>query len=343
MSEVAVELEIELEGSRGAPWSRRRGRLRGGRTIRSVISRVLLAASLAASPTAAQEVEAALGADTARVGDVVPVAVRVMVGPDERVVWPDTLPLAGSSLENAARVREQVDTLDDGRLARTGIYAVTPWRTGELALPELEVRVVGSDEVGGTRRASLPGLQVTSVLPADTAGLEPRPPRGVLGANWDWRAIGLIALLAALIVAGLVWWWRRRRAGKAAAAPIEPMVPPRERALAVLQEARDAGLLERGEVKEFYTRVSNAVRDYVAALEPVWGEDLTTTELLSRFRTQVGITEASRLRDVLAPADQVKFARRVPDRATALSEWETARAWVVDFDWPPPVTTEEAA
>lgn len=294
------------------------------------------------TPVGAQDVEAALGTDTARVGDVVPVAVRVTVEPGERVVWPDTLPLAGSTLENAARVREQVDTMADGRLARTGVYAVTPWRVGELELPDLEVGVVGAGETARSRRANLPSLRVASVLPADTTGLEPRPARSVLGANWDWRMILLIGLLVVLVLAALIWWLRRRSVEEEEV-PVEPMVPPRERALAALQEAVDAGLLERGEVKEFYTRFSNAVRDYAAALEPVWGEDLTTTELLARFRTQVGVAEAARLREVLAPADQVKFARRVPDRATALAEWETARAWVVEFEWPPAPSVTEAA
>ncbi len=86
------------------------------------------------------------------------------------------------------------------------------------------------------------------------------------------------------------------------------------------------------------------MRDYVAALERAWGEDLTTTELLGRFRAQVGASEAASLRAVLGPADQVKFARREPDPETALAEWEGARAWVLEFDWPPrPAVAEEAA
>ncbi len=107
----------------------------------------------------------------------------------------------------------------------------------------------------------------------------------------------------------------------------------------------DDRLIEQGEMKEFYTRISEAVRDYAAALEPAWGEDLTTTELLTRFRAQVGPETARALRDVLRPADQVKFARRSPDAQTARSEWEAARDWVADFQWPPDVdgAREEAA
>lgn len=281
-----------------------------------------------------QEARTAVVGDTIRVGDVVPVAIRVAVERGERVVWPDTLPLTGDAVENAARVRERVDTLPDGRLDVTGIYAVTPWRTGEVALPDVPLEVVTGREAVRTLTASLPTLDVVSVLPPDTAGIELRPSKGVIGRNWAWGPI-LLALLALLAVAGgLYWWWRRRR-GETAAVTLEPGIPPRERALARLQEARQAGLVERGAMKEFYTRVADAVREYAAALDPAWGEDLTTTEIAGRFRTRIGPGAAAELERVLRPADQVKFARRSPDPETAHQEWDAARTWILGFQWPP--------
>ena len=311
-----------------------------------VLGLAVVAALLPATPAAAQDPEphVLLGSDTARVGDVVPVAVRVPVAPGERVAWPDTLPLAGSALENAVRVREEADTVA-GRAVRAGIYAVTPWRTGELRLPEVAVEVVGGDESPREVRVSGPTLAVMSVLPGDTAGVEPKPARGVIGADWAWGTIVLMIGLAAAVILALVWWWRRGRPVSEEAISLEPQIPPRERALAALRAARSSGLLERGELKEFYSRFSEAVRGYMAALHASWGEDLTTTELLSRIRTQVGPSEAAALREVLDPADRVKFARREPDAGTALAEWEGARSWVEEFDWPPrrEAPTEEAA
>ena len=313
---------------------------RGARRLVTVLAVV----GLGTGPLAAQEVEAVLGADTARVGDVVPVGVPITVAPGERVAWPDTLPLGRVPAENAARVTEQVDTLADGRVVRMGVYAVTPWRTGPLQLPDVSVQVVGAEGGVRARRAGIPSITVVSVLPADTAGVEPKPARGVRGPSWAWTPILLIAALLLVALLALLWWWRRRRTEDEPAVSLEPLIPPRERALAALQEARDSGLLERGELKEFYTRVSEAVRAYVAALNGGWGEDLTTTELLARFKAQVGFGVAVELREVLGPADQVKFARREPDRETALQEWEQAREWVRSFDWPPrPVSPEEEA
>jgi hypothetical protein len=305
------------------------------------------ASAQAVPPSAAapQQREAAAGVavDTIRVGDAVPVAVRVAIGSGERVVWPDTLPLGETEAENAASVRARVDTLADGRLEAEAVYSVTPWRTGEVPLPDLAVGVVGGDETVRTRSVSLPVLNVLSVLPADTAGLQPKPAKGVVGRSWAVLPIVLAALAVLAVLGGLVWWLRRRRPAEA---PDEgPTISPRERALARLDAALDAGLIDRGAMKTFYTRVSHAVRGYLADLDPDWGDDLTTTEVLGRFRKQVTATGAVALAELLRPADQVKFARREPDASTARMEWQRARDWVESFDWPPapaPVAEEAA-
>jgi hypothetical protein len=314
----------------------------GGRAAALALGAALAVGGLP-SGAAAQEVRTAILGDSLRVGDVVPVAVRVVVDRGARVAWPDTLPLPGEEVENAARVRERVDTLEDGRLAITGIYSVTPWRTGELPLPEVPFQVEGTGEAVRTLTAALPALEVVSVLPEDTAGIEPRPAKGVLGASWALWPFLLALLLLALLLAALLWWLRRRRAASPAI-PEAPPVSPRDRALATLDAAREAGLVEAGEMKEFYTRTADAVREYVAALAPGWGEDLTTTELLSRFRAQVDPRTSRALGVVLRPADQVKFARRTPDADTAIEEWDRARQWVSAFQWPPrPVVDQEEA
>ena len=293
-----------------------------------------------AATAQAERVQTAVLGDTILVGDVVPVAIRVTVEPDERVIWPDTLPLTGESVENASRVRERVDTLPDGRLAVTGLYSVTPWRTGEVPLPDVDVEVRTGREKVRTLTATLPALDVVSVLPADTAGLEPKPAKGVIGRSWSWWPI-LLVLLALLALVGGIIWWRSRRGSMVEEIAPEPAAPPRERVLALLQEAREAGLIERGATKEFYTRVSDALREYLARIGSGWSEDLTTTELLARFRSQVGPTEAAHLADILRPADQVKFARREPDPPTAIAEWEATRSWVLGFEWPPRRTVDE--
>jgi hypothetical protein len=292
-----------------------------------------------AAPAHAQQVQAALMPDTATVGDVVRVIVQVTgLTAGARVELPDTLPVSGG-LENAARIRTRQDSAN-GAVRVTAVYSVTPWRPGGASLPPLAGRVV--EPGGGSRSLSvaLPTLAVRSVLPADTAGVKPKPPRDVLGPNRLWWPPLVVLAGILLVLTGLYRWWRSRRTGPEP----EPAIPltPRQRALAALDHAYGLGLLETGEAKMFYSLVTEAVRRYLAELDARWGEDLTTREVLARMARGSWSADVRELRDLLDAADLVKFARRRPAVEEAREEWTRVRRWVARFG-PPAPAPEQAA
>jgi hypothetical protein len=280
---------------------------------------------------AAQDVRSAVLPDTIRVGDVFTVALRLELPAGVAAILPDTLPVSGD-LENAGGRDERVVEGPGGVRTVTAAYRLTAWRPGTLPLPPLPVLLRAPD---GERvvEAQLPAVRVLSVLPADTAGIEPRPARDVLGGSrllWPWLLLGL-----ALVLAGIGAWLLYRRFRRPAAAVQAPAVPPRERALAELDAARTAGHLERGEVKAFYSLVTEALRRYLGSLRPGWGADLTSGELLHRLRGDLP-EDPRTLARVLFAADLVKFARHRPGADEALADWEAARGWVAGFQPPEP-------
>jgi hypothetical protein len=300
--------------------------------VPAVLALALAAALAAAAPLTAQTGGAVILADTVRVGQVVPVAVRVLVEPGDRVLLPDTLPLRDPDLENAARLRQRTDTLVDGRVQVTGIYAVTAWRPGPADLPDLGIQVVGADGSDWAMTVPLPVVEVRSVLPVDAEALDPMPAKGVLGPSFPWWLLPALVLVALAALAAAWWWLGRRRPARAVTPAV--VLAPRPRALAELEEARAAGHVERREWKEFYTRVSHAVRWYMEAVRPGWGEDLTTTEALSRVHADLGPAEAAALGEILRAADRVKFARHEPAPDEALGLWTAARRWIEAVDAP---------
>src|SRR5690606_19113540 len=151
--------------------------------------------------------------------------------------------------------------------------------------------------------------------------------KDVLGANRVWWPI-ILALLLAIAIAVALWlWWRRRRRVEE---PIvfTPGVPPHETALAQLAALGRAGLIERGEYREFYDRLTATLRHFVAAVEPSWSVDLTTSELAAQLRARTGVTEALELTRILGEADLVKFARAESAADSARRNLESARRWV---------------
>jgi hypothetical protein len=303
---------------------------------------LVLASFMATSASARAQTAAPATAvlpQTITVGDVFVAAIQLQVPPGTEVSFPDTLAVP-AEVEAAGRRRIEVDTVS-GQLVHRAIYPLAAWRPDSMALPDAEVRVStgGREEVLSAR---FPGFAISSVLPADTAGIEPKPAKDVFGANRLWWPILLaLALLAAL--AALAWWLYRRRRRPVPVVSSEPRISPREEVIAALERARRAGLVEAGRMKEFYSQVSDALRRYMDAIEPRWGADLTTSELAGRMRGLAPDPMTAEVLGILGEADLVKFARLKMTPTDALTRLGAARAWVERWDWPPAEPEAKAA
>jgi hypothetical protein len=167
---------------------------------------------------------------------------------------------------------------------------------------------------GGPRSLAVPGPRVETAglidpsAPAGSLQLRPpAPPVPLLVRSWRlvlWAAGALLALAAAV----LAWRaWRRR--GRRVAEPPPPL-PPGER-LARRLDALDAERLpEQGRGREFFFRLSEAVREYLSGVTRVNALDLTTGELLDALAAEGDPrVDLAALRAFCERADLVKFAR----------------------------------
>ncbi|HEX5724135.1 MAG TPA: DUF4381 family protein [Longimicrobiaceae bacterium] len=271
---------------------------------------------------------------------------KALAAPDTVTVGDRMRAVVALRLPPGTRVEGKVAPDPRGRVQGVGPVRVTPpdrrdpahrleatlvgWVADTLPPARIDVTVRYAD--GQVRylavRLDLP--RVRSVLPADTAGLQPRPAKDVLGPGQDWRLLALLALAALLLIA-LVGWllWRRRRRRPPAAAPAAVRADARTRALAALERARASGFAQAGNWSAFYALVSRALRRFAAETHAQWGMDLTTAELLARLaedRIEPGrITVLARL---LGRADLAKFARHRLSTEVAERDLADARRWV---------------
>lgn len=282
-------------------------------------------------PAAAQRASTAVLPQTITVGDVFHAAVRVDVPAGAEIVFPDTLVLP-ADVELAGRMSVRRDSASG---AVTAMYPLTAWRPDSFALAPITFAV----RTGGALQAAsapFPPFAVSSVLPADTAGIEPKAAKDVLGANRIWWPL-LLALLLALIAGALAYrWWRRRRALQDVIVP--PTVLPRAEALAALDRLRELKLVEAGHVKEFYLGTTAAVRAFLATEQRDLTPDLTTAELAAecRLRRYQADAELASLLSALAYADLVKFAGERPSAVRAYQDWQLLRDWVQHYNTAPP-------
>ena len=288
---------------------------------------VLTTGSLAAQSS--PRISVGVVPETVTVGDRFRSVVRISAPAGFRVVFPPA-PDSSAALQ----------PVDSARIIAaqgewTAVYPLVGWSTAlPSEPPRLAVRMIRPDGAAEIVRVALPLPSVRSVLPPDSAEVEPKPARDVVDLP---RGFPWLALIAALIAAlgALLWWWKGRmgvRPLPLAAPPPSAPPDPRADALATLDRLRSAGLLERREWKEFHSRLAGVLRGYLAILSPRWSDDLTTWELIAMLREE-GIEpgQVEELYEILSDADLVKFARREPTAADAERSWTAAREWVAAF------------
>ena len=128
---------------------------------------------------------------------------------------------AGDSLEPADSAR----VLSRDPAGATLVFPLRAWYPGAAPRALAGVRVIGPADTT-LYRVPLRMPVLRSVLPADTAGVRPRPPRGLIE---EPRTLPAWVLLAALLgtlalAAGAALLWRRR-----GSRPATPATPARRR------------------------------------------------------------------------------------------------------------------
>jgi hypothetical protein len=179
------------------------------------------------------------------------------------------------------------------------------WKTWPISLAYLD-----KDENPRTLNTEPVSLTVLSNLGEKPEEARLRPIQGIFPTRSLWLkyipwAAGLLVLL--VIVSTLLWWYRRRR-GKTS---IKAMDPPHIRAEKEIEELEGAGLFEKGDVKAYYFRFSEILRQYLESLRGFPAAEFTTEEIA----TCIVKEQDRRLIPLLRQADLVKFADTVPTAA----------------------------
>ena len=170
------------------------------------------------------------------------------------------------------------------------------------------------------------------------------PEAALLGWQLPWWIITAIVLI--LLVSGyLFWrWYTRRKARQLGLGDYEiPQEPADIIALRRINQLQKSGLLKEKSYKEWYTGLSEILREYIEnRFDNIEALEMTTTELLPYFSELMADDESIEAKKFLSVADLVKFAKHKPDKEPHEQYIEFVLAWVRKNGPRPKIETAEA-
>ncbi|HQQ93204.1 MAG TPA: hypothetical protein PLQ93_01510 [Bacteroidia bacterium] len=140
--------------------------------------------------------------------------------------------------------------------------------------------------------------------------------------NWKWYKSEIIWTGFILLLIGcaiLVWYFRSLKEYNPEPEPDKPKIPAHITALASLESIKERQIWKLGQVKEYYSEMSDALRLYIEERYGIPALESTSDEIMQAFKGQV-VDQASkdRIKQILMLSDLVKFAKLYPDEAEHL-------------------------
>jgi hypothetical protein len=266
-----------------------------------------------------QEVNVTSSFDTSKIliGDQIKFTITIDQPSDLRL----TLPLFKDTLCKNIEILSGpvVDTSSQGgRIKIIGKYLVTSFDSGFYQIPPVFAEM--KDQNGMKRFYSdYSQLEVmrVKIAPSDTTAkiydiIKPYRAPLTIGEVLPWVLI--VALLGALVWLAIRFIRKLKKSKTGVDAVIDPD-PAHIIAFRELEKLREEQLWQKGELKNYYTKLTEILRQYLENRFRVFSLELTTSETLvalvkSGFKKDGSYNQ---LKTVLTGADLVKFAKYKPE------------------------------
>jgi hypothetical protein len=253
-----------------------------------------------------------------------PFSVRIRVrAPKFAVVHFPAVPDTADAIE-AVDPRAMEDAGDVELIDRTAVYRLVAWDVGKRTphFANVTVTTAGTDQV---YPVAIPPVNVTSLLPADSAQRIPKEARDLVeppSALWKWLLLGAV-------FAWLIWLLWRRHKRRAAEAPKEP--EPSVAAAASFDALDALALPAAGEPGRHVIASIDILRAYLARRFPDMRDSLTAEEVARALPASDLPVLPERLSNILDRETSLRFAHAAVSTDEALALGTEARAIVRDI------------
>lgn len=264
---------------------------------------------------AQDQAEAKLQKYTIRIGDQTKLFLSVHQPVKEHVIFPKfTDTITGKVQLLATNKPDTTFDKNNRELATiTQSYTITCFDAGTYTIPSFTIGISG-----GYLKTNELTLQVQTVKVDTTKAIyDIKQPLAVsysfidwLKDNWQLLAVSAGGLLLVIV---LVYYLTKRQKPEMVEQPVMRSLPAHIIAINKLAELRDKKLWQEGGVKEYYSELTDIVREYLEKRYNVRTHEKTTDEIFAALKyKKIDERNWTNLSQLLILADLVKFAKEKP-------------------------------
>ncbi len=258
----------------------------------------------------AQKVTTSIDTTRNKIGAEFKITLKTTVGNKDKVVFPKAKNFGALEVINSYKI-DTVKTNDRWELIKK--YGVTQFDSGKFTIPRISILINGKPTFSDSLKVEVFNVKVDTLKQKmydvkDVAQVE-------TSSNWWKYLLGILILIGiAILVYRLIKKYQSR--------PQEEEIvftSPIEKATSLLQQLETKELWQKGEVKSYYSELTNIARNYIEEEIEIPAMESTTSELIAGLRKvanqkklKLSKETLENLEKVLMQADLVKFAKVKP-------------------------------
>lgn len=304
------------------------------------MNKIILLLILSTFVSFAQKVETKIDTTKNKIGAQFNFTLRTEVDTLSKVTFPKAKTFGGMEV-----IRDYlIDTIRKGeRYELIKKYGLAQYDSGRYVIPRLQIIInkksVLSDSIT---------VEVSNVL-VDTLKQKmfDIKPIAVQKASysWIWTLLALVLLLTG--IGAFIYWYLKKNQTKKI--EVEVYKTPIEKATSLLNNLEKKELWQKGEVKNYYSELTDIARTYIEEAIEIPAMESTTAELITALKLasqkkKMGLTPETiaNLEIVLKQADLVKFAKSKPLEFEIADDRKKIERVIVTLDEAIPTVVDDA-
>ena len=213
-------------------------------------------------------------------------------------------------------VQSDFDTLSEEIIQK---IIITSWDSGSYYIPPVKFSATSKSNA----------LIINVLLPNIDANSELKDIKGPLDDNigwsdiWPWLVLILIILLS-------IFTYKKyfNKKKKTVVVKKNIQTPAHILALNSLKKLENKKLIDKKDIKEYYSSISEIIRRYIENRFNFPALELTTYEILDIITAIIKKEESISLKNILEISDLVKFAKKIPDQTENVKNLNLATDFV---------------